>query len=331
MDRRRRERGSGFTLIELLVVIAIIGILIALLLPAVQSAREAARRMQCSNNLKQVALALHNFHDTEEQFPVGQTYMLTVVNNSYKDKATWFQSVLPHIEQGALYDAFRSHIDSGGSTWWTPGRWQAIDSFMCPSDPANPKIITAGWSESPGGEPENSQGFSGSVVACSGNTIYNPTEDPQGKDRNGIFFADSDVSMADITDGTSKTLLLGEIILVPDRIAGIAQPGGDVAGSQKHDNRGRYWNAHQGSTLFSTLYTPNTSVADRATWCIDTDMAPCFNSSNNLNQSLRSYHPGMVNAAMADGSVQSISENIDAEVYRALGTRAGKEPEYAQF
>ena len=308
-------------------VIAIIGILIALLLPAVQSAREAARRMQCANNLKQLGLAMHNHHAAHGALPYGQNCALGVISNSQKDRSCWFQQILPYVEQTSLFEAYREHLADGGSVWWTPGRWTAIPTFTCPSDPANPKIITAGWSQSPGGEPENSQGFSGNLVACAGATVFNPAEDRVGKQRDGLFFAESRVRMEDVRDGSSNTIMAGELVLVPDIMAGIAQPGGDVAGQQQHDNRGRYWNVHQGTTLFSTLYPPNGTVGDRGTWCIDHPQAPCQTlAADNLNNSLRSYHPGGVNAAMADGSVHFISESVDVEVYRALGTRAGNEP-----
>ena len=99
---------------------------------------------------------------------------------------------------------------------------------MCPSDSANPKVVTSGWSESPGGEPENSQGFSGNYVGCCGSTVFNPPEDPDGKNLNGIFYAESLTRIADIRDGTSNTLLAGELVLVQDLMAGVAQPGGDL-------------------------------------------------------------------------------------------------------
>jgi len=185
---------------------------------------------------------------------------------------------------------------------------------MCPSDPAGPKVVTSGWSESPGGEPENSQGFSGNYVCCAGSTIFNPTDDPDGKDLGGIFYAESHTRIADVLDGTTNTLLAGELIIVPDPVP-----------SMWHiDHRGRYWNVHQGNTLFSTLYPPNTPVGDRSTWCIDTPpKAPCqSNGIDNVVQSLRSYHPGGVNAIMADGSVHFISDHVNLLMYQAMGTRA---------
>jgi prepilin-type N-terminal cleavage/methylation domain-containing protein/prepilin-type processing-associated H-X9-DG protein len=326
MRRRFGANGPmGFTLVELLVVIAIIGILIALLLPAVQAAREAARRAQCSNNLKQVGLALHNFHAARRQFPYGQKYKLGIGSNSWKDRDCWFQWILPYVEQQALWDSYRANLEAGGSVWWTPNRWTALPTFMCPSDPANPKILTSGWSESPGGQPDNSQGFSGNYSAECCSTVFNPSEDPEGKDRDGIFYAGSQTRIGDIKDGSSNTLLAGEIILVTDVMAG-EQIGGGESANQHHDNRGRYWNVHQGTTLFSTLYPPNTTVGDRCNWCINKRQAPCQSlGSDNLVFSLRSYHPGGVNVVLADGSVRFLSDSVDAVLYRALGTREGGE------
>lgn len=325
-NERRRPTSGGFTLVELLVVIAIIGILVSLLLPAVQAAREAARRMQCSNNLKQLGLAMHNFHTANGAFPNGQNYQIAIIPNSSKDKACWFQEMLPYVEQQALYDEYKAHADGGGEVWWTPQRWTAIETFMCPSDGANPKIVTGGWSQSPGGQPENSQGWSGNLVVLAGSTVFNPTDDINGENLDGLFYANSSVRIDDIRDGTTNTLLAGEIIIVRDQGVGEQISGGNSS-TQKHDNRGRYWNVHQGTTLFSTLYPPNTTVGDRGTWCIDSPpFAPCQSlGTDNLVQSLRSYHPGGVNVTLADGSVQFIGNFVDAEVYKAYGTRAGGE------
>ncbi len=325
VNSQRLEQAKGFTLVELLVVIAIIGILVALLLPAVQAAREAARRMQCSNNLKQLGLAMHNFHAGQGQLPPGQNYQLGIISNSNKDKFCWFQEMLPFVEQQALYDKYKAHVASGGEVWWTPDRWTSIPTFMCPSDGANPKIVTGGWSQSPGGEPENSQGWSGNLVVLAGSTVFNPTSDTNGENLDGLFFAKSAVRIDDIRDGSTNTLLGGEIIIVRDIGVGQQISGGNSV-TQKHDNRGRYWNVHQGTTLFSTLYPPNTSVGDRGTWCVDTEQAPCQSlGTDNLVQSLRSYHPGGVNAVLADGSVHFISDYIDAQTYKNYGTRAGGE------
>src|SRR5947208_2357155 len=149
----------GFTLIELLVVIAIIAILVGLLVPAVQKVREAAARTQCQNNLKQVGLALHNYHDVYKSLPPGQTN--EIVNYDYPpygERRCWMQKILPYLEQGPLYQQIEAWMNQPSSppgqapynahVWWTPGRWTIVPTLMCPSDPANPKNVTAPDGES---------------------------------------------------------------------------------------------------------------------------------------------------------------------------------------
>jgi len=214
----------GFTLIELLVVIAIIAVLIGLLLPAVQKVRAAAARAKCTNNLKQIGLALHGYHDAYLQFPPGQYDGIAdsiASNPSYYFRASWMPTVLPFVEQAAFYGMYISALSSGsayGYDW--PSNTTVFSVFMCPSDPANPKIALDG------------QGFHGNYVGCAGSTVYAPAAtDPTGTSTTavkGIMYAQSSTHIADITDGLSNTLLLGEIILVPDTAS---QP----------DVRGRYY------------------------------------------------------------------------------------------
>jgi prepilin-type processing-associated H-X9-DG protein len=184
---------------------------------------------------------------------------------------------------------------------------------MCPSDPANPKILTGG----PGST--NQQGFHGNYAACAGSTSFNgPSGADGGTKLNGIFYVFSKTRMTDITDGTSNTVMLSELILSPDLTT--------------HDTRGRLFNpAKQGSILFSTLYEPNTPVADRLEWCQPILQAPCRPTTSEINLSARSYHPGGVNATLADGSNRFITNSMSLQIWNALGTRGGGEAMSGEF
>ena len=310
------RRKTGFTLVELLVVIAIIGILIALLLPAVQAAREAARRMQCTNHLKQVGLALHNHHNTYRHFPHGtynyldSTFTTPPPYNNYQDRRCWEHDLLPFLEQGPLFQRFQTYMKTNPSALGFPELHTVIPTLMCPSDPIGPKLHTF-W----GGIGTPTQGFSGNVIVCAGSDYFN---DENGSHESstkldGLFFAISKVRIADILDGTSHTAMSSELILSPD--------------TDSHDIRGRYHNPAHGGVLFSTRIPPNTMVPDRFNWCAThpKPQAPCIWTGTNMFVSPRSYHPGGVNLGMADGSVQFISDSIDAETFRALGSRDGGE------
>ncbi|MDZ7618560.1 MAG: DUF1559 domain-containing protein [Patescibacteria group bacterium] len=314
--RWRPERPlHGFTLVELLVVITIIGILISLLLPAVQSAREAARRLQCSNHLKQLGLALHNYHLSHRQFPIAQFVYIDAHTPDGWLRHGWFYAVLPYMEQQALADAYQAHLGQSpraGSFSYTdmPDKSAVVPGFMCPSDGANPKVHNASSAT-------NQQGFHGNYVLNGGSTFFNEGGHANSTKLNGLFQVLSGIRIEDIRDGTSNTLLASELILVPDGAVGTGQ----------EDIRGRYHNVRHAGALFSTRYPPNTSEPDRHNYCINTiRQAPCTYTGTDVIVSARSYHPGGVTTAMADASVRFISESIDATLYRGLGTRAGNEP-----
>ncbi|MEM6330459.1 MAG: DUF1559 domain-containing protein [Planctomycetota bacterium] len=339
------RRSSGFTLVELLVVIAIIGVLIALLLPAVQAAREAARRMQCSNNLKQWGLAALMHKDSRGYFPHGtynyidSTDIGTPAPYGTHDGVTqgsgphtmnrrcWYHDLMPYTEEVAQGEALKDHFRQGLNALQFPGMTLPVDIAMCPSDPLSPKLatFTGGWNGLP------TQGFSGNYVANAGSGFLNrPVPAANGQPAlnafqasarlNGIFFAVSEVSYNKITDGSTKTALFSEIVLVED--------------TTSHDIRGRYYNPAHGGVYFTTLNPPNSPEPDVFNWCSQSppENAPCVQSRQDMQLAARSYHAGgIANVCRADGSVAPVSEQVDLPVYNALGSRNGEETVTGDF
>lgn len=317
---------AGVTLVELLAVVAIIGLLVALLLPAVQSAREAARRTTCSNNQRQLGIALQRHVQQLGHFPRGQETWIESVEpfplgtfppgtGWSNHRWSWFVRVLPFIDQQPLYDmqwGYYSGINwfpgPGASYDALPGKATVAPTFMCPSDPANPKIETGhGW-------PGNQQGFHGNYVLNATNTTFNPMGPASSGALNGIVFPLSAVTPAHIRDGLSHTLVSSELVLVPD----IRGSGDDV--------RGRYHNSVHAGALFSTLYPPNTSVPDVFPYGLNTvARAPYVASSTNIVVFARSHHTGGVVTGLADGSVKFVGDDVNSGVWLDAGSRAGRE------
>ena len=244
----RRRRDSGFTLVELLVVIAIIGILVALLLPAVQSARESARRMQCQNHMKQISLALHNYHTAIKSFPYG---VLDEASTSVRGRDTWFQQSWPYMEQQNAYDKYQEF--TGPWVMDTPVEIKdlVVDAFVCPSDTRAPGFGAGGGFRSGG------YGFQGNYVGNAGDDyikINRPGYPDYGiHELNGVFYANSAVRIDDIKDGTTNTLLISEV-----KVRG--KKGDDGWGGG-----GGYWGGGQHSAFgFTTMEPPNSNVSDRA-------------------------------------------------------------------
>ena len=310
---RKIIRRSGFTLIELLVVIAIIAILIALLLPAVQQAREAARRTQCKNKMKQIALALHNYHDSVGVMPFST---ICRINGGHPGSSTnarqsWFHMILPYVEQDNLFEAMQIKIEAEqfpGS--WNPEASVIVDTFMCPTDPLNPKTTQ--------------QGFHGNYIPCHGASDAGSGNGVPPQNLRGMFYPLSKTKLTDVKDGTSNTIMLGEIRLQEDSVP--ASGTGNVVCGGTHDLRGRYHNTYHGNSTFTTMRSPNTPVGDATQYCNGTEDVPCRECrTNNGEIHARSWHAGGIQAAMGDGSVRFFSDNINQATFQALGTMRGKE------
>ncbi|OHB84865.1 MAG: hypothetical protein A2V98_16640 [Planctomycetes bacterium RBG_16_64_12] len=321
------RRPRGFTLVELLVVIAIIGILIALLLPAVQAAREAARRSQCTNNLKQMALGLHNYMDGHrEALPRGAEILRGLgcccQSADMNPGHTVHTMLLPFIEQQPLYDRYNMSVP-----WYAqqPGIIdQRIEAYLCPS--AIKWVPQAVWapttySSYTGPVPSPlSQVFPHNYPGAGAYHGWGGCGRHSSAPTNGVFAhrwgileeagtpADPRARLASVTDGTSNTMAFSE---TAQGTPTTDQNGTPDAGWS--NNRGRGWaDPYFNSTLFSVgpLSTPNSMRSQYA----------LFNASN-----ATSFHPGGVNAAFLDGAVHFISETIDGNTWWYLGTIQGRE------
>jgi prepilin-type N-terminal cleavage/methylation domain-containing protein/prepilin-type processing-associated H-X9-DG protein len=327
--RNSSRRPRGFTLIELLVVIAIIAVLIALLLPAVQSAREAARRAQCVNNLKQIGLAIHNYHSTHQKFPLGRVVQVvgsvTNINKAYSPHS----QLLPFMEQAPIYQAINFNLtwgpdpNNGGYDGNSTARAAQISSFLCPSDAAN--AVPTGYAGNNYRACEGSNflfGYGSSDATGVNSAMAAP---------NGLFFANEVKGVADVTDGTSNTAIFSEHVK-GDFNQGLATEKGDTFQPgiypQTQDEvvqicRDMDWRdlSKQG---FSDVGAPwiygyhsTTSYYHVAPPSTRSCMFPPLRISTTAN----SEHPGGVNVLLGDGSVRFIKNTINVITWRSLGSR----------
>jgi prepilin-type N-terminal cleavage/methylation domain-containing protein/prepilin-type processing-associated H-X9-DG protein len=325
-----RLKQTGFTLIELLVVIAIIGILIALLLPAVQAAREAARRTQCVNNLKQFGLALSNHENQYNEFPAGMSHWNPRNRDQILQHSVLFK-LLPFLEEGAYKDQF----DPNGHFAYLPNSLllaQQIPSYHCPSDDTAGRVMEVLLS----GHAPFRNSRSNYVASWGSNDTGWPraTSFPWTKDKNrtksdlencGAFRAEFGRPIKDFVDGTSSSVLGSEIRTGRDDLM-TAQ----VAGPQGCDYRG-HWAGGIGSSGYLHWDTPNSSNPDCAARHMigdpATHPAPYVGrcTYKDIRIAARSWHPGGVNVVFADGHVEFHFDTIELDVWRALGTINGEE------
>jgi prepilin-type N-terminal cleavage/methylation domain-containing protein/prepilin-type processing-associated H-X9-DG protein len=361
-----RTARRAFTLIELLVVIAIIGVLIALLLPAVQAAREAARRSQCSNNLKQIGLAALNFESTYGTLPPGNGPCGTAEapnTSTCGGRATPLAIILPYMENAAIYAAFNLQFNLnvfGPNTVNFTAQTSLVSSYICPSDGNNTKmdgiIAYANYMASTGNtaSSEFGSGFAFQEPNQNRLGVFNfqinrsaprflpgqTTVNPQYREAIGA------VKLAQIRDGTSNTGMFSETqrsyaaastlaasgvppedplnvyiqnVVIDNFVTPLADQGGCRFGMPNYSTRiyyraQQYYRSLPQNGFYSHTLTPNSRFFD------------CGSSNYVQNHgAARSYHPGGVNAVFCDGSVRFIKDSINADVWRAVGSRAGGE------
>jgi prepilin-type N-terminal cleavage/methylation domain-containing protein/prepilin-type processing-associated H-X9-DG protein len=307
--RAPRLSPRGFTLVELLVVIAIIGVLVALLLPAVQAAREAARRMQCGNNLKQLGLAMQNYHDVHQNFPANNPLLVRPQDGLRYVQGPWTLAILPYVEQSSLYDAWNHNLGFGEGNNRNLVR-TALPFYHCPSTP-NPQVSDF---------PPPTATFSADAAAIGSSrylaaavsyhppiSAHTPPMDAASPRVAAALPQNGMAGLRDILDGTSNTLLFGE-----------------VAGFPRRYNRKRA--VGDNSPIFGHL----------GGWCriltIRSDAAGTtlyggnclINCTNFASSNLFSFHPGGVQIAMADGAVRFLSETTSMQaVFALMGSQDG--------
>jgi prepilin-type N-terminal cleavage/methylation domain-containing protein/prepilin-type processing-associated H-X9-DG protein len=359
---------SAFTLIELLVVIAIIAVLIALLLPAVQMAREAARRTQCRNNLKQIGLALHNYHDAFMMFPPGRMQPQSgppacppgVGGSVWDGRASIYTFLAPYIDQAGLWNT-ANFKTPGCLAFNTTGFVKQLELLLCPSEAGQPGgwVIVAvllDW-----GDVNYRINFGGTSSCQSSNlSTTNPLSiNAVCRDElNGAFTDQGALSARDFLDGLSTTAMaserclgdneepvngMGRFNIKTDILVNVGG-GSSTMTTDTHYGicnvltapstggfsglgRDTWYESTYMGTHYNHVFRPNSHVPDCCNVCsVETGgLRVARSNTSRAIISARSYHPGMVNVLMGDGQVRGVSENVDLQVWRAVGSRAGRE------
>ncbi len=308
MNARRLRRHCAFTLVELLVVIAIIGVLVALLLPAVQAAREAARRTQCANHLKQMGIGVHNYHDTYEAFPPGNiNFGSCCMSENY---VTWTISLLPYIEQQALAERY-NHNKTGENVTNKFVREQMVKTYLCPSD-IEPRKLDRPES-GPGASfeyhPGSYRGCSGRSDGTSGWWDNYPQYTSLPRHWKGVFHTVDGRELdcerfSSVTDGSSNTWLIGEYA------------------TKSHLRRRTFW------AYAYNQYNKSDATPYSFTLLNDYDRCIAVGGSGMINACKRgwgSFHPGGSQFVLVDGSVRMVPRTIDMNLFCELATIAGGE------
>ena len=327
MNRSSAQSRRGFTLVELLVVIAIIGILIALLLPAVQMAREAARRISCGNNLKQYGIAIHLYHDTHKVLPPGGTRAFVSGRNWNQNQAPrigWQVRILPFMEQNALYERLNMNLEEAYLTLvpWEGLSIQArgvqVPYAMCPSDPRD--RVRGDWAQASYCGNLGSSLSTSASGSCNTFVTENIHRMPGGTANhgnsddvnqiNGLFSRlGVDLRLASLTDGTSNTMMVGEVLM---------DCTSHTAGWWNFDGGG---NAHASTS--APLNTMTTCARNQQEAIDRGYLNPQCWQKNNWNYSwgFRSKHPTGAQFTFADGSVHFLNQTIDYATYQYMGSR----------
>ncbi|MDA8564045.1 DUF1559 domain-containing protein [Mariniblastus sp.] len=288
----------GFTLVELLVVIAIIGILIGMLLPAVQQVREAARRVDCSNKSRQLGLAVLNFESANQEFPPG--WITNDPDDALADSGwSWAASLLPFLEANNLFDQIDFDVAVGDTTNESLVQ-TVLPNFLCTSDPADDLLnvnveVTSPVGDGSGTSNSGNSGGERLVARSNYSGVFGTLQTGDGTrdplDGDGAFFGNSEVKIRDIFDGTSNTMMIGE---------------------RRNDEGAVTWTG-----VISDISEPFVRIVGTG------DLQP--NSQEDNFETFRSYHPGGINVTLADGSTQFINDKIDLDIFRGLSTTAGAE------